>query len=168
MNGDEARDFVSELARGFRRRQSLAGLLRVIAIGLPLGALALALGLGTLGVLAALGVAVLAVQALLSPPRADTYRMARHLDRVALELEDSAGLILRDEDSLEPLQRLQRHRVLSELEKLDRARILGPVLRRRSLILRRQPHQAHRARRQGASGSADDQRQNRSAHGARR
>jgi hypothetical protein len=124
---------IAELASGFRLRRLLANTLRALAVALPLAVLALRQDFGLPGVLGALALAVLTAGLLPARPVADPERIARHLDRVAPDLEESTGLLLSQSDDLVPLQQLQRERALAKLEGLDRGKALGPLVTWRNL-----------------------------------
>ena len=56
-------------------------------------------------------------------PRLDARLVAQHLDRTGPAIEESAELLLADEDRLPPLARLQRRRVLDRLERAPEPRL---------------------------------------------
>jgi hypothetical protein len=65
---------------------------------------------------------------------AGPVQVARHLDRSAPSLEESAELILADPERLAPLERLQQARIAERLERLARVRIPITPLRRGAAV----------------------------------
>jgi hypothetical protein len=65
--------------------------------------------------------------------RADAKLMARHLNRKCPELEESCGLVLKSDESLTGLERLQKLRITAILEKLDGRRFLPKRMIRTAL-----------------------------------
>lgn len=107
---------VESLASRYRGRRALAVLL--LACGLAALAISSAMRLGAdwRGCAAAVLVAVvIALLVSLLAPRIDAPLVARHLDRIAPELEESASLLLTAEDELPLLDRLERRRVTRAL-----------------------------------------------------
>ena len=65
---------------------------------------------------------------------AGPVQVARHLDRSAPSLEESAELILADPEHLAPLERLQQARIAERLERLAQVRIPITPLRRGAAV----------------------------------
>ena len=65
---------------------------------------------------------------------AGPVQVARHLDRSAPSLEESAELILADPERLAPLERLQQARIAERLERLAQVRIPITPLRRGAAV----------------------------------
>lgn len=108
--------FVRDWARPARRRSSAND----VAIGIPLAVTVAAVALRWAGIPAALVVlaAALALTAAFAAWRSRRYDrswLVRQLDATRSDMEDSAGLLLTPEITLNPLQRLQRARLQSRL-----------------------------------------------------
>jgi hypothetical protein len=122
---------------GSAARRRRGAILTALALPLILAAAAVAWRVaGTVGLAAALlvGTAVALGWLLRSTRRLDEAWAARQLDARRADLEDSAGLLLREPEQLNGLQRLQRSRVQQRLAEAP-APDLRPAWPRRALAL---------------------------------
>ena len=115
-------------------------LMRAGGVGLAIVASA-ALGWAVVGRVAApvalalsLGVAIGACLWLMRGGSIGPTQVARHLDRSAPSLEESAELILADPERLAPLERLQQARIAERIERLPPVRLPLTPLRRGATI----------------------------------
>ena len=117
MNRPDGASMLEAFAWRYRRRRLAA----IIALALSIGAMAAAIvPFGPGGRLLAAVDGSVAAFALLYPILAqrqlDSAVMARHLDRTVPAMQESAGLLLIQEESLSFLGRVQRHRAAHALE----------------------------------------------------
>ncbi|MEJ7662793.1 MAG: DUF4175 family protein [Hymenobacter sp.] len=132
-----ARQHLRAAGRSYAGRRLAAVLLPTLAGLLLLGALAVRWPAGRAGLLAS-ALAVLAVAAWQLWPlrRLGSAAVARQLDRLFPELEDSAGLLLTDAAALPFLGQLQQQRVGQRLDELAATRApLLPVSFKNSLLI---------------------------------
>jgi hypothetical protein len=114
-----------------RSRAAAIALAGTLPWCLPAGALALRLGGGAWWLLPVAVLVLAGVLAARAARRIDAAWVARRLDALAPQLEDSAGLLDVDAASLPALARLQRARVEARLAAVD-ARALPPAWPRRA------------------------------------